>query len=40
VLPNLIELPHLPSLIISPAKGSKGDILDFSSNVPPTIGEL
>ena len=40
VLPNLIELPHLPSTITSPADGSKGFTVLLGSNVPPTNGEL
>ena len=40
VLPNLTELPHLPSIILSPAKDNKGCIFDFSTKVPPTNGEL
>ena len=40
VLPNLIELPHLPSFITSPAKGIMGWILDFSTKVPPIKGLL
>ena len=35
VLPNLIELPNLPSSILSPAKGKTGWILPSSTNVPP-----
>ena len=31
VLPNLILLPHLPSIITSPSYGYKGNILFFSS---------
>ena len=40
VLPNLIEFPHLPSTITSPAKGSRGFTVVLGTKVPPISGEL
>ena len=35
VAPNLIELPNLPSTIVSPSKGNNGWILKFSLKYSP-----
>ena len=34
VIPNLIELPCLPSIAISPSYGNKGRIPEFSTKYP------
>ena len=45
--PNLIELPKRPSIIVSPSKGNKGCIFNFSlkyspnsTSVEPSLGVL